>query len=73
MYRGWGFSSVVEHLPSKRKALGSVLSSEKKKKNVYKKGKKRKYFFSTQVVKAWPWIMRALTPLGGKFIDGFIT
>jgi hypothetical protein len=24
---GWGFSSVVEHLPSKRKALGSVLSS----------------------------------------------
>jgi len=33
--RGWGFSSVVERLPSKRKALGSVLSSgeEKKKKN----------------------------------------
>jgi len=29
---GWGFSSVVEHLPSKRKALGSVLSSRKKKK-----------------------------------------
>ena len=29
---GWGFSSVVEHLPSKRKAVGSVLSSEKKKK-----------------------------------------
>ena len=25
-----GFSSVVEHLPSKRKAMGSVLSSEKK-------------------------------------------
>jgi len=29
---GWGFSSVVERLPSKRKALGSVPSSEKKKK-----------------------------------------
>jgi len=31
---GWGFSSVVELLPSKCKALGSVLSS-KKKKRVY--------------------------------------
>jgi len=29
--RGRGFSSVVERLPSKRKALGSVPSSEKKK------------------------------------------
>jgi len=29
---GWGCSSVVECLPSKRKALGSVPSSEKKKK-----------------------------------------
>ena len=29
---GWGFSSVVECLPSKRKALGSVLSSGRKKK-----------------------------------------
>jgi len=28
--QGWGFSSVVERLPSKRKALGSVPSSEKK-------------------------------------------
>jgi len=27
---GWGFSSVVERLPKKRKALGSVPSSEKK-------------------------------------------
>jgi len=35
--RGWGFSSVVERLPSKSKALGSVPSSEKKKKK-----KKRK-------------------------------
>jgi len=32
IWRGWGFSSAVEHLPSKRKALGSVPSSEKKKK-----------------------------------------
>ena len=32
---GWGFSSVVERLPSKRKALGSVLSSVKKKKNLF--------------------------------------
>jgi len=38
---GWGFSSVVECLPSKPKALGSVLSSEKKKKN-HKKNKKTK-------------------------------
>jgi len=30
MNRGWGFSSVVERLPRKRKALGSVPSSEKK-------------------------------------------
>jgi len=30
--RCWGFSSVVERLPRKRKALGSVPSSEKKKK-----------------------------------------
>jgi len=29
---GWGFSSVVERLPSKRKALGSVPSSEKQRK-----------------------------------------
>jgi len=29
---GWGFSSVVERLPNKRKALGSVPSSEKKRK-----------------------------------------
>jgi len=29
---GWGFSSVVERLPRKRKALGSVPSSEKKRK-----------------------------------------
>jgi len=28
--RGWGFSSVVERLPRKRKALGSVPSSKKK-------------------------------------------
>jgi len=30
-FGGWGFSSVVERLPRKRKALGSVPSSEKKK------------------------------------------
>lgn len=29
---GWGFSSVVKCLPSKPKALGSVLSSGKRKK-----------------------------------------
>jgi len=28
--KGWGFSSVVECLPSKRKALGLVPSSERK-------------------------------------------
>ncbi|MCV4633227.1 hypothetical protein OFB83_32000, partial [Escherichia coli] len=35
--KGWGFSSVVERLPSKRKALGSVPSSKKKKKDKRKK------------------------------------
>jgi len=30
--RGWGFSSMVERLPSKCNALGSVPSFEKKKK-----------------------------------------
>jgi len=30
--QGWGFGSVVERLPSNRKALSSVLSSGKKKK-----------------------------------------
>jgi len=39
---GWGFSSVVERLPSKRKALGSVLSSKKTKKQKKKKQKKQK-------------------------------
>ena len=38
--RGWGFGSVVERLPSKRKALGLVPSSEKKKKEKEKKKKK---------------------------------
>lgn len=27
LFSGWGFSSVVERLPSKRKALGLILSS----------------------------------------------
>jgi len=31
--RGWGFSSVVERLPSKPKALGLVPSSKKKKRS----------------------------------------
>jgi len=39
--RGWGFSSVVERLPSKRKALSSVPSSEKKKKEKKKKEEKK--------------------------------
>jgi len=34
---GWGFSSVVERLPSKHKALGSVPSSEKRKEKKKKK------------------------------------
>jgi len=38
--RGWGFSSVVERLPSKRKALGLVLSSGNKK--IKKKKRKKK-------------------------------
>jgi len=38
---GWGFSSVVEPLPSKHKALGSVSSSEKKKKKEKKKERKK--------------------------------
>jgi len=38
---GWGFSSVVERLPSNRKALGLVPSSEKK--NQKKKKKKKSW------------------------------
>jgi len=39
---GWGFSSVVERLPRKRKARGSVPSSGKKKKSSQElKGKVR--------------------------------
>jgi hypothetical protein len=34
--QGWGFSSVVEHLPIKCKALGLVFSSERKKKKFYR-------------------------------------
>jgi len=41
--QGWGFSSVVERLPSKRKALGSVLSSEKKKRKKKRMAKTRSY------------------------------
>jgi len=40
--RGWGFGSVLERLPRKRKALGSVPSSEKKKSKKKKKKKERK-------------------------------
>jgi len=40
--RGWGFSSAVEHLPSKCKALGSVLSSGKKNKKKNKKEKQKR-------------------------------
>ena len=32
MFRGWGFGSVVEHLPNKLKALGSGPQLWKKKK-----------------------------------------
>jgi len=46
---GWGFSSVVERLPRKRKALGSVPSSKKKepKRKKKKKKKKKKLFIDT--------------------------
>jgi len=44
--RGWGFSSVVERLPRKRKALGSVPSSEKKNQ---KKKKKKKNMVSSAI------------------------
>lgn len=37
--RGWEFSLVVEHLPNKSKALGSVL--RKKSKHVNKKESKK--------------------------------
>jgi len=38
---GWGFSSVVERLPSKRKALSSVPSSRKKKREKKREKKKK--------------------------------
>jgi len=40
--KGWGFSSVVERLPRKLKALGSVPSSGKKKKKKF--GRKEKCY-----------------------------
>lgn len=39
---GWGFSSVVERLPSKCKVLGSVPSSGKKRKEKKRKERKKK-------------------------------
>jgi len=36
--RGWGFSSVVERLPGKHKALGLVPSFQKKNKKKKKEG-----------------------------------
>lgn len=46
---GWGFSSMTEHLPNTRKALGLVLSSEEKKKQT-------NYFcISTVVIMAYRW------------------
>jgi hypothetical protein len=33
IWQGWGFSSVEEHMPGKYKALSSVSSTEKKKKD----------------------------------------
>jgi len=47
--RGWGFSSVVERLPRKRKALGSVPSSEKKNQK-----KKKNYPESTVSCSSYP-------------------
>lgn len=48
---GWGFGSVVEHLPSKRRALGSVPSSKGKEKDsiVFKTVIDLLYFSNT-----WP-------------------
>jgi len=46
---GWGFSSVVERLPSKLKALGLVPSSEKKK----RKRKKRLEAGHIQPMSPW--------------------
>jgi hypothetical protein len=50
---GWGFNSVLEHLPSKHKALGSVLSSEKKKNRENKqiKTKNKKSLHKTILLK----------------------
>jgi len=47
---GWGFSSVVECLPRKRKALGSVPSSEKKNQKKKKKKTICKSWFSKDKV-----------------------
>jgi len=46
---GWGFSSVVERLPRKRKALGSVPSSEKKNQKKKKKKKERVHLIKEQL------------------------
>jgi hypothetical protein len=43
---GWGFSSVVEHLPSKCKALDSVLNFGKKKDKIIKRMMKKKMAYT---------------------------
>jgi len=53
---GWGFSSMVERLPRKRKALGSVPSSEKK--NQKKKKKKKESVALLEEVSLQGWALR---------------
>jgi len=48
---GWGFSSSVERLPSKRKALGSVPSSGKKKRK-----RKKEVRVKGSEIKGYPWL-----------------
>jgi len=58
---GWGFSSVVECLPRKRKALGSVPSSEKKR---TKKKKKKSSLVWTRRSNVFPHSMWKSSWLG---------
>jgi len=60
---GWGFSSVVELLPSKHKALGSVSSSKNQPTKQTKKQNKKHPEWGNPDTKEHPWYA-----LPGKWI-----
>jgi len=68
--RGWGFSSAVERLPRRHKALGLVPSSGKKKKERKKKEKRKKKLQLWSVMVYWERGSQ-VTFMGNECIDRF--